>query len=342
MLLSCANVEIEDSRNDLSKIEAENILKSSSLTVDDMIMFGGAVYIDYYADAVGNLYSTYSKGYLDYLDLSNNSSYQLHALQSSITNSSSTNGYFDVPESVLDFCVDINQNFYCITQKNYLLKVSDGGYDKYGYKIDQQVNLSDKFPENTVFLGITASQDNANIFVTTAMGDGSSNYWKTYTEQKIYRINANGNVAEVVSSVKVPITPNPNIYLDGSYEHKLFIYKNVLSKAKGAFVYGMDAKGTYFKAGVNTGEVTYYTPRVPIQHLTGATNKANPIALSGRQILELRSNSTTDIVIGTLPESIKGEPVLFLSNADATIFYVVVNEYTGESFQPICYRLRLN
>lgn len=333
LTFSCSNQEFEDTQ-DTSGSNSIRSATNESFTVERTKFIGGSEFSGYYVDAPGNLYGMYNKGYLD-LEYAFNDDWEM-------ISTLPYEEYYSGGDPIHDICVDINRNVYCITRQNYLLTVPEYVYDYYdqNYK-----NLTDKFPANTVFLGLTASQDNTNIFVITAQGDDSNDYWKSYNKQKVYRIAANGNVTEVVSNLQAMIVPNNNLfrYVSSSYsrEIKFFTYTSILSKSQGAFAYGLSSDGRYYKVNVTSGEIVYYTPRTPIQHLTAGTKKTNPIALSGRTIIEVRPNQSTDIVIGTLPDVIEDKPVLFLSNADATLFYIVTMKDEVNS-QPQTYRLKLN
>lgn len=291
---------------------------------------------EYYVDAPGNIYGMYSKGNLHILNLSNEWFQTDYGVQS-------------VSEVCMDkpcygFCFDLNENGYYITSNNLLIKQDRSGKAK---------DLTDKFPENTVFLGITSAQINGNIFVSTAEGNGDENPWQSYSTQIIYRISGTGTVTKIAENIQAPLIPNPSYTVTDAwgdtYTYKMFTYTSVLSKRQGTYLYGMDSNNKYFMVNTSNGEVTYYTPKVPIQFLTAGTSYARALALSGRQILELRPNAAKDIIIGTLPSSIPNDATLlnFYTNADATIFYVVaLHEYSfyGETpcLTPVLYRLRLN
>lgn len=320
--------------------ENQHITNTSTRTVGDTLLaerfednIDSWAHSEYYVDAPGNIYGIYSKGYVDFLALSNEWSQISEGI-----------GYvsgIDIGgKPCYGFCLDLNENTYYITSNNRLLKQN---------RAQQIKDLTDSFPENTVFLGITGAQVNANIFVATAQGDGTDNPWQSYSRQTIYRIAGNGNVTLVAENIHAPVVPNAPYMVDYGAEEKMFVYTSVLSKRQGAFLYGMDANKKYYMVNTNTGEVEYYTPKVPIQFLTAGTSSAKAIALSGRQILELRPYVAKDLVIGYLPDLIPEDAKVmnFYTNADATIFYVVVlqefvSDWSGGTYlNPTLYRLRV-
>lgn len=292
---------------------------------------------DLYIDAPGNLYAVYSKGYFNLYLLDN----KFIDISFGIGEGGST-PYTNWPyfKHTFGFCRNLNDTYYCVTSANRLLALPYG--DAYGLK-----DLSDKFPANTVFLGLTASHDTPDVFVSTAMGDGSENHRKNYSTQKIYRIDGDGNITEVAAIDAGPVF-NPDYmfdYSEGSDNHTemLFPYSSVVAKSKGSAVYGLLEDGRYYKANIANGQVTYYSSRLPIQHLAGGTNRAYPVALSGRQVVELRHDQNSDRIIGSLPDSI-GKPLYFLSNADQSIFYICTFEKSKNSgyYGMQVYRLRVN
>ena len=338
VVVSCSQDDVIDqSFNEDAEVNTRAV--TDTLTAERVEHFSNWGHIDFYVDAPGNLYSVLDKAYLEMIDLSN----VWHEITKGLTDYWMENPLDIGSKPTYGLCVDLNDNIYYIGSNNTLVKVN---------RVGQRQDLTDKFPENTVFLGIVTAQVNSNVFVATAQGDGSDNPWKNYDKQTLYRIAANGNVTKLAEDVYAPVVSKPY----GSSEWRndienpnVFTYTSILSKAKGAVAYGMDANGYYYKVNTTTGEVTYYTARQPLQFLTAGTAVVNPIALSGRQILQIRPNLNKDLVIGVLPSSIpEGAEVLnFLTNADATIFYIVIletkTEYNGTLYEePSVFRLRLN
>ena len=341
--MSCSDNTFEDFEPMDSSNEAMTRAVTDTLTAELVDYFSSWHYSDFYVDAPGNLYGVYSKAYLIYEGLSDDPESE----RSQNNNDSFEQTYSDVldigDKPTYGFCVDLNHNAYYITSNNLLVKEG---------RVGPCQDLTNKFPENTVFLGITTAQVNSNVFVTTAQGDGSGNFWKSYDTQTLYRISANGTVTKISEKIYAPLVPNAPLvesYYTSIRSFKMFTYTSVLSKAKGAIAYGMDADGNYFKVNTVNGEVNYYIPRQSLQFLTAGTEIANPIALSGRKILQIRPNLNKDLVLGVLPSAIPEDARVlnFFTNANATIFYIVILEtktgYDGTLFKaPSVYRLRLN
>lgn len=227
---------------------------------------------------------------------------------------------------VRSICIDNQKNIY-YTNGQVLLKILA---DNKGI-----VDLSSKLPlefDYHVIYGLCAA-DNGNVFVSMENDlyipeiDG----WKQ--QQTLFRISANGNVSEILNNIG-----EDNFYLKGGG----------IVKPKGAFVYAVQGFGSankYVKAGTTNGTYEGFTTRNDVQSITAALAKANPYALSGYDIIQLRPNAASDLVIGTIPNFISNgqgtflelaKPTYFCANADATIFYVVAaakNSYTSNLYK---------
>lgn len=290
----------------------------------------------FWVDPVGNLWSMYSKGC--FFTVPN------WEMQFNIAFMAP---YNEAYHNSIASCLDAENSLYIITPKNYLIKFNKP--DDWATAID----LTPRFPAGTVFIGMSPSSDNTNLFVTTAQHSGSDDHLVRYEKQDLYRVAANGNVTKVVSDIAAPVEPVQRpLHWSGSTDgggsmNDMKVYDNCLFKANGAFVWGMDCDGQIFKAGTVNGQVQYFTPRVPVQCFTAASMKNNPYALSGNRIIELRPTMASDLVVGNIPATVTGTPVLLLTNADATIFYVItdgerINEYYGTSDQAVLiYKLTL-
>lgn len=308
VLVACAkepalNTEAGNPDETAATRAATDIFKAELVSSD------GAGRPSYWVTPDGDLWGMIFKGYFGRLI----NAYEFHP--------GDMEPYTGLDQTSVAACLDTENSLYTITPRNYLIK-----FNKPDYDWATAIDLTPRFPAGTVFIGLTASSDNTNVFVTTAHGSGSGDHFVRYEKQDLYRVAANGNVTKVVSDIAAPVEPIQPSYWSSK------VYDNCLFKANGAFVWGMNCNGNIFKAGTMNGSIEYFTPRVPVQCFTAASAKNNPYALSGNRIIELRPAMATDVVVGNVPATITGTPVILLTNTDATIFYLITGgEYINDN-----------
>lgn len=233
------------------------------------------------------------------------------------------------------FCFDDRNNFcYVINEDgNYALRrvSSDGNNIS-----DQVLNLPplDTRPgyehEAYTNCGITAAT-NGNIFMIFSDFNGNTRYFRLSSQ--------NGVVNEL------------NIDFSDIQVHDM----TQLYKANGALHYIMGSAPTgCHRINTNTGLIEPIELRFSIQWRSTAacTGKANLYALNGRQIVMVRPNAASDLIVGVIPDKFKneegkmvniGNPVQLYMNSDASIFYVITDghneNYTHEG--DVLYKLTL-
>lgn len=224
-------------------------------------------------------------------------------------------------------CID-NQNNIYYTNGKTLLKIiaNNGGIVDFTSRLSAQ-------SEYYVIYGLCAA-DNGNVFVT--LDDSYSvvetGEWKQ--QQKLLKIAANGKVSEVINNID-----EENFYFKGGG----------VVKPSGAFVYlvqGFGSTQKYVKASTTSDAYESLETRTVVQSITAALSKANPYALSGYDIIQLRSSAASDLLIGTIPNYLSdgqggfvqlAKPTYFCANKDATVFYVLAraqgNDYKAKVFK---------
>lgn len=213
------------------------------------------------------------------------------------------------------FCFDERNNFCYVIYENgqySLRRISPDG----NMVFDQVLDLPSIESENEwrpyyFNCGICAAP-NGNIFMLFESG-GYSNYEISY-----YKLSAQDGA---FTKLDLNLTGSIN-------EH------TQLHKASGAIQYLITAWGnSCLKINTNTSQIDIINTRFTFgwRDMTACTSKANLYAVKGRQIVMVRPNAATDLIIGSIPNKYKnsnGEIVelgsiseLFM-NSDASIFYV--------------------
>lgn len=224
-------------------------------------------------------------------------------------------------------CIDNQKNIY-YTNGHQLLKIlaNNGGI------VDLTARLLAQ-SEYYMIYGLCAA-DNGNVFLTLddSYSVAKTGEWKQ--QQKLLKIAANGKFSEVINNIEAE-----NFYFKGGG----------IVKPIGAFVYAVQGFGStreYVKASTTSDAYESFTTRTTVQSITAALSKANPYALSGFDIIQLRPGTASDLLIGTIPNYLSDgqggfleleKPTYFCSNSDATVFYVVArikgNDYKTKLFK---------
>lgn len=224
-------------------------------------------------------------------------------------------------------CVDNLMNIY-YTDGERLLKIiaNNGGI----------VDLTSRFSiqsEYHIFYGLCAAS-NGNVFVTL-----DDSYWNPDVEswiqqQKLMKISSNGKITEVIKNIE-----DDNFYFKGGG----------VVKPSGTFVYVVQGFGSqnYVKASTTDGTYEGFTTRSNVQSITAALSKAKPYALRDYDIIQLRPDAASDLLVGTIPNYLSdgqggfielAKPSYFCSNADATVFYVLANT-KNDYYNTILYKV---
>jgi len=234
----------------------------------------------------------------------------------SITLGMNQSGDIDLIES---FCIDSHGDLYYTSWNNKLVKVS---------VIDQSITeLNQSIPvdpqESDILSGLVMAED-GNVFFSGGVYD---------RKEKIFKITPKGTIVKVA-------------------EYDREKYRNLRSsslfKCKGSYVYAWVGK-EYLKINTTNGNIEeYLSVHSPVQIISATYSQNNPYALQGYNIVRLRPNQDSDLLIGTIPSNVIGNDNLismnvpvpggFCMNAEATVFYVVgYDNYNLGS----CYKLTL-
>lgn len=157
-------------------------------------------------------------------------------------------------------------------------------------------------------------------------------------------VSPNGNIFFSVNSDEPEIyrlSPNnvmKKIDVDFS---SVGVFPADLFKASGAIQYFSYYRHWYYnghgKINVNTGTVELMDLRFfpPQYGISACTGKSNMYAINGNQIVQVRTNASSDLVVGTIPVQYKnsdgefvdvGTPDELYMNSDATVFYIMTKQ----------------
>lgn len=323
MLASCSNDELVSA--DPQSEDQEMEMKSAADKIFTVTPVASDVYSSYYTrnsfctDMSGNLYYFDSSDYYNYTIIKK---YDVQTGETTTLASMQQNGYTDGKS----ICVDNQGNIY-YTDLGKLYKIAADG--------SSITDLTSRFTGDFkcyAFYGLCAA-DNGNVFISADCdGITQDGNWIA-SGQTILRLSAQGKVALV---------------------NKGFDYSDIsvkgggLIKPKGAFVMVTeDVK--YLKAGTTGNTLEYHSLRNNVHSPAAALNKANPYAVRGNDIVQVRPNAATDLLVGTIPSMIAdgqggfitlGEPRFMCVDPDAKVFYIMVE--TDEYSKSDVYKLTLD